>query len=341
MSRTITYRQAINEALMEEMERDSKVLILGEDMCNDQWDTHTGLVGKFGKERVRDTTISENFVIGAGVGAALAGYRPICDIMFSDFMYCACDELLNAAATVRYSNGGKNVVPMVVKTAIGGFIGAGPMHSQTMEAFCWHRPGLKIALPSTPYDAKGLLKSAIRDNNAVMFLYHKALMGSTGEVPEQEYTIPLGVADVKRKGSDITVISTSLMSVMAMDVADQLAEKNISAEVVDLRCLEPFDLDTVLASVKKTGKVVIVNEDVERCGVTGEIAMQIMENAYQSLSCPIKRVAAKNLPVPAGCLEKDVLPKRQDIADAIGHVLGIKEKLTIQEAVVQEAVVVG
>jgi pyruvate/2-oxoglutarate/acetoin dehydrogenase E1 component len=330
--RTISYRQAINEALMEEMERDSKVFILGEDVCQDNWNTHSGLAQKFGRDRVRDTTISENAIVGMAVGAALAGYRPIADIMFADFLFCAADETLNQAATHRFSNGGITSVPMVIKTAIGGYGSGGPMHSQCPEAFLWHRPGLKIVLPSTPYDAKGLLKTAIRDNNPVVYLYHKMLLESVGEVPEYEYTIPLGSADVKKKGSDITVIATSYMVAMAMGVINQLASRNISAELIDLRSLEPLDIDTILTSVKKTGRVVIVDEDVSRCGVTTEIGMQIMEKAFKHLSNPIKRVAAKNIPVPAGCLEKEVLPKQQDIADAIGQVLGKEEKISIQEA---------
>lgn len=341
MSRKITYRQAINEALMEEMERDNTVFVLGEDVAQDQWNTHCGLVTKFSRERIRDTILNEQAIIGTAVGAALGGYRPVADIMFADHMFCSMDELLNQAATFRYSNGGLTTVPMVVKAAIGGYGGSGPMHSQTMEAICWHRPGLKIALPSTPYDAKGLMKSAIRDNNAVMFFYHKMLLGIEGEVPEEEYTVPLGVAEVKRAGSDVTVIATSYMTTMALEVARQLAAENIDVEVVDLRCLEPFDLNTVLASVKKTGRVVIVNEDLERCGVTGEIAMQIMENAYDSLKAPIKRVAAMNVPVPAGCLEKEVLPSLQKIADAIAQVLGIKKKLAVEDTLVQQAVAVG
>lgn len=332
MVRTISYRQAINEALAEEMARDDKVFILGEDVCQDQWQTHSGLVEKFGRERIRDTAISENAIVGAAVGAALAGYRPIADIMFADFMLCAADEIFNQAATHRFANGGITSVPMVVKAAIGGYSGGGPMHSQTMEGILWHRPGLKIALPSTPYDAKGLLKAAVRDNNPVVYLYHKMLLKTVGEVPEDEYTVPLGSAEVKKPGSAVTVIATSYMVAMAMNVANQLESKNISVEVIDLRSLEPLDIDTVITSVKKTGRAVIVNEDVSRCGVTGEIAMQIMEKAYQDLAGPICRVAVKDLPVPAGCLEKEVLPKPQDIADAIGSALGMKENPVVEDA---------
>jgi pyruvate dehydrogenase E1 component beta subunit len=280
-------------------------------------------------ERIRDTAISENAIVGAAVGAALAGYRPIADIMFADFLFCAADEVLNQAATTRFSNGGLTRVPMVIKTAIGGYSGGGPMHSQCPEGFLWHRPGLKMALPSTPYDAKGLLKTAIRDNNPVVYLFHKLLLDTKGEVPENEYTIPLGVADIKRKGTDVTVIATAYMVKMALDVANDLQDKGISTEVLDLRTLEPLDIDTIIASVKKTKRVVIVDEDVLRCGVTAEIGMQILEKFPDLLASQIKRVAAANIPIPAGYLERFVLPQSQDIADAIGDVLGIKERLSI------------
>jgi pyruvate/2-oxoglutarate/acetoin dehydrogenase E1 component len=329
--RGITYRQAINEALHEEMARDHSVFILGESICQDQWETHAGLVQRFGMQRVRDTAISETAIVGAAVGAALAGYRPVADIMFADFLFCAADETLNQAATHRFSNGGKTSVPMVIKTAIGGYSGGGPMHSQCPEGFLWHRPGLKIALPSTPYDAKGLLKSAIRDNNPVVYLFHKLLLDVKGEVPDEEYLVPLGVADVKRTGSDVTVVATSYMVAMALRVADDLEKRGIGLEVVDLRCLEPLDLDTILGSVRRTGRVVIVDEDLSRCGVTAEIAMQITECAFDSLRSPVKRVAAANVPVPAGHLELSVLPRPQDIADAVGSVLGLAEQLKVAE----------
>lgn len=325
--REITYRKAINEALHEEMARDDTVLIWGESICQDLWGTHEGLIARFGKERIRDTAISEAAIVGAAVGAAVAGYRPVADIMFGDFLFCACDETLNHAATHRFANGGKAEVPLVIKAAIGGYTGGGPMHSQCPEAFVWHRPGLKIALPSTPYDAKGLLKTAIRDNNPVVYYFHKLLLDTKGEVPDGEYTIPLGVADIKREGSDVTVVATAYMVKLALDVANQLQKKGISIEVIDPRTLEPFDIDSIIASVKKTRRVVIVDEDVKRCGVTSEIGMQIVEKAFDSLDAPIQRVAAANLPIPAAFLEQYVLPQPQDIADAVGAVLGTKESL--------------
>jgi acetoin:2,6-dichlorophenolindophenol oxidoreductase subunit beta len=315
--REITYRQAINEALHEEMARDESVFIMGESICQDLWGTHQGLVERFGKERIRDTAISEAAIVGAAVGAALGGYRPIADIMFADFLFCAADEVLNQAATHRFANGGNAVVPMVIKTSIGGYSGGGPMHSQCSEGFVWHRPGLKIALPYSPYDAKGLLKTAIRDNNPVVYFFHKNLLDTKGEVSEDEYTIPFGKADVKKEGSDITLIAVSYMVKMSLEAAEHLNEKGISVEVIDLRTLEPLDIDTIITSVIKTRRVLIVDEDVSCCGVTGEIGMQIMERAFYYLYAPVQRVAALNMPIPAGVLEQHVLPKLQQIVDAI------------------------
>lgn len=329
--REITYRQAINEALHEEMARDNTVFILGESVSQDHLGIHKGLVEKFGVERIRETIISEAFIIASAVGAALTGYRPIADIMIADFLLCAGDETLNYTAKWRFQNygRGKIQVPMVIKAPIGGYNGVGPMHSQCLEGLLWHVPGLKIVLPSTPYDAKGLMKTAIRDNNPVVYFLHKQLIDTKGEVPEEEYTIPLGVADIKREGSDVTVIATSFMVKMALDVANELQEKGVSVEVVDVRTLEPLDFDTIGASVKKTKRAVVVDEDVSRCGVTGEIGMQIMEKAFDALAAPVQRVAAANLPIANTYLEKYCLPQPQDIADAIGAALGMKERLPV------------
>ncbi|MFC1909997.1 alpha-ketoacid dehydrogenase subunit beta [Chloroflexota bacterium] len=315
--REITYSQAINEALHEEMARDESVFIMGESICQDLWGTHHGLVERFGKERIRDTAISEAAIVGAAVGAALGGYRPIADIMFADFLFCAADEVLNQAATHRFANGGNATVPMVIKTAIGGYSGGGPMHSQCPEGFVWHRPGLKIALPYYPYDAKGLLKTAIRDNNPVVYFFHKNLLDTKGEVPEDEYTIPFGKAEVRREGKDITLIAVSYMVKMSLEAAEHLEKNGISVEIIDLRTLEPLDMDTIITSVKKTRRALVVDEDVSRCGMTGEIGMQIMERAFTYLDAPVQRVAALNMPIPAGVLENYVLPKPQQIADAI------------------------
>jgi len=250
--------------------------------------------------------------------------------IFPDF--CAGDEVFNYAAKYRIGNGTKVKVPLVIQTAIGGYRKSGPTHSGCAEGYLWHCPGLKIAIPSNPYDAKGLMKTAIRDNNPVVFLMHKLLLKTMGEVPEGDYTIPFGKADIKKKGSDVTVIATAYMVKFALQAAEKLQERGISLEVIDPRTLEPFDIDTIIESVKKTRHVVIVDEDTERSGVTGEIAFQIMERAFDYLASPIARVAAANLPIPGATLEQYVLPKPQDVADAVGKVLGIKEPLTLNIA---------
>ena len=319
--RELMYLQAINEALEEEMSRDETVFIIGEDVQAGAFMTTTGLVQKFGPERVMDTPLSENAIAGAAVGSAMAGYRPVADLMFADFMWCCADEVFLKAAKWHFIHGGKVNLPLVFLAAIGGYSHIGPEHSQCPESVVMHTPGLKLALPSTPYDAKGLLKTAIRDNNPVVYLYHKQLLGAMGEVPEEEYTIPLGLADVKREGKDITIVATSYMVKLALDVAQEL-EGQVSVEVVDPRTLEPLDIDTILASVRKTGRVVIVDEDTKRCGVGTEIAMQIMENAFDSLDAPIQRVGAANMPIPGGYMEQYVLPQPKDIVAAVEAVMG-------------------
>ncbi len=327
--RKIKFCEAINEALHEEMERDETVLIWGEDVTRGLWGTNTGIYDKFGPERIRDTAISEDAIVSAAVGAAIAGYRPVVEIMFCDFLFCAGDEVFNYAAKYRIGNGAKVKVPLVIQTAIGGYRKSGPTHSGCAEGYLWHCPGLKIAIPSTAYDAKGLMKAAIRDNNPVIFLMHKLLLKTTGEVPEGEYTVPFGKADIKRQGSDVTVVATAYMVEFALQAAEKLKDRGISLEVIDPRTLEPLDIDTIVASVKKTGRVIIVDEDTERSGVTGEIAFQIMERAFDSLSSPIARVAAANLPIPGATLEQYVLPRPQDVADAVSKVMGLPEPLVL------------
>lgn len=320
--RKITYQQAINEAMVEEMTRDETVYLIGEGVSRDPWGTSEGFFEKFGAERIRDTAICEDAIIGSCVGAALAGYRPVANIMFSDFLAIAADETLNKAAKWRFANGGKVTIPMVIRAPMGGYSRMGPEHSQCTEALVMHNPGLKIAIPSTPYNAKGLLKTAIRDNNPVVFFEHKALMATTGEVPEEEYTIPFGMADIKREGKDITVVATAYMAKMALEVANQLQEeKGISIEVVDPRTLEPLDIDTIIASVKKTKRAVIVDEDTLRCGVGAEIGMQIMQHAFDFIDAPIQRVGAANMPIAGGFLEQYVLPQPKNIVDAIERTL--------------------
>jgi len=303
------------------MARDDTVLVIGVDVQAGAFGTTTGLVQRFGPDRVMDTPLSETAVAGACIGAAMAGYRPIADFMFADFVFVAANEIITNAAKWRFIHGGKVSLPLVFFAAMGGGMRIGPEHSQCPESVIMHTPGLKLALPSTPYDAKGLLKTAIRDNNPVVFFYHKRLLGARGEVPEEEYTIPLGVADVKREGKDVTVVATAAMVQLALGVAAEL-EGKVSVEVVDPRTLEPLDIDTIVNSVKKTGRVVIVDEDTKRCGVGAEIGMQIMENAFDSLDAPIQRVAAANLPIAGGYMEQYVLPQPKDILAAIEAVTG-------------------
>lgn len=317
----LMYFQAINEALEEEMRRDETVFIIGEDVQAGTFMATSGLLAKFGPDRVMDTPLSENAVAGSCVGSAMAGYRPVADFMFADFMWCCADEVFLKAAKWHFIHGGNINLPLVFMAAIGGYSHTGPEHSQCPVSVVLHNPGLKLAVPSNPYDAKGLMKSAIRDNNPVVFFYHKQLLGSTGEAPEEEYTIPLGVADIKREGKDVTVVATSYMVKLALDVASEL-EGKVSIEVVDPRTLEPLDIDTILASVRKTGRVVIVDEDTKRCGLGAEIGMQIMENAFDSLDASIQRVAARNMPIAGAYMEQYVLPQPKDIVAAIEAVMG-------------------
>jgi len=317
----IRYIQAINEALSEELERDEKVFIIGEDVQGSVFGAEKGLVGKFGTERIIDTPISETAIAGSAVGAAMTGWRPVADMYFSDFMYVAADEIMSKAAKWRFNSGGTQQLPIVFMATIGGYGKSGPEHSQTPLAYYMHTPGLKVAVPSTPYDAKGLMKAAIRDNNPVCYFYHKTILGLTGEIPEDDYIVPLGKADVKLAGNDVTVVAIGYMVQMALKVAEELKDK-VSVEVVDPRCLEPLDIDTILTSVRKTGRVVIVDEDITRCGATAEIGMQIMENAFDDLDAPIKRVASKNYPIPAGFVEDAMLTQPAWIKAGIEEVMG-------------------
>jgi pyruvate/2-oxoglutarate/acetoin dehydrogenase E1 component len=319
--KTIRYREAINEALFEEMSRDETVFIVGEDVQAGSFGNTAGLVQTFGTKRVRDTPLAETAVAGAAVGSAMAGYRPIADMMFGDFMFIAGDEIFIKAAKWRFLHGGKVDLPLVFMAAIGGYARIGAEHSQSPESIVMHTPGLKLAVPSTPYDAKGLLKTAIRDNNPVVFFYHKRLLGLKGEVPEEEYLIPFGQADIKREGTDVTIVATSQMVHLSLGVAKEL-EGKVSIEVVDPRTLEPLDIDTITESVKKTGRLVVVDEDTERCGVTSEIITQVIENAFDYLDAPPQRVAAANFPIPGGFMEDYILPQPKDIAAAVERVMG-------------------
>ena len=315
------YVQAIAEALAEEMQRDGKVFVVGESVRAGSFGITGGLVKRFGADRVLDTPISETGVAGAGIGAALCGYRPVVDFMFSDFMFVAGDEIFLKAPQWRFLHGGKVDMPVTFLGAVGAGRMLANEHSKTPVAPLLHFPGIKCVLPSTPYDAKGLFKTAIRDNNPVFFFWHKALLMSTGEVPDGEYTIPLGVADVKREGTDVTVVAAGMMTHYALQVAAEL-EGKISVEVIDPRSFEPLDLDTILKSVEKTGRLVIADEDTERCGFAAELGFQVMEKAFDLLDAPIKRVCSPNYPIPGGYVEAAYLPNPEKLTAAIKEVVG-------------------
>jgi pyruvate dehydrogenase E1 component beta subunit len=319
--REIRYLDAMNEALAEEMARDERVFVIGEDVQAGTFGVTSRLVQRFGPDRVIDTPLSETAVAGSCLGAAMAGYRPVADFMFADFIYIAANEIMINTAKWRFAHGGRVSLPLVYLAAMGGGARNGPEHSQSPEAMIMHTPGLKLAVPSTPFDAKGLLKTAIRDNNPVVFFYHKRLLGLRGEVPEEEYTIPLGVADVKRAGDDVTVVATGQMVHQALGVASEI-ENRVSLEVIDPRSLEPLDIETIVASVRKTGRLVVMDEDTRRCGVGAEIVMQVIEHCFDSLDAPPQRVGAANLPIPGGYTERHVLPQPSDLRTAIEAVIG-------------------
>ncbi|MBC8160796.1 MAG: alpha-ketoacid dehydrogenase subunit beta [Roseiflexaceae bacterium] len=318
--REIYYNQALREALHEEMNRDPCVFVMGEDigLYGGVFKVTEGLLAAFGPQRVRETPISENGFVGAAVGASMTGMRPVVELMFADFAYVAADSIFNQAAKMRSMSGGRVTVPLVIRTQQGGGRGNGAQHSQSLEAMFAHIPGIKVVLPSTPYDAKGLLKSAIRDENPVVFIEHKLLYSTRGLVPDDEYTLPIGQADIKRPGSDVTIITYSRCVLQALAVATQLAEEGIDVEVLDLRSLVPLDRNSVLASARKTGRVVVVHEAHRFCGVGAEIAALIQEEAWDELHAPVRRVTAKDVPIPvAPSLEQAVLPQEHDIMAAV------------------------
>lgn len=318
--REITCAEALGEALREEMRRDEAVFIMGEDIgaYGGTFGVTRGLLDEFGKGRVLDTPISETAFVGAAVGSALTGLRPVVEIMFSDFSAVCFDQILNQAAKLRHMSGGKAKTPLVIRMASGGGTGAAAQHSQSLESFFCHVPGLKVVAPSTPYDAKGLLKSAIRDDNCVIFLEQKLLYDTAGAVPCEDYSLPLGVAEIKREGGDISIITYGRTVQMALEAADKLQADGKSTEVLDLRTLLPMDKDAVIATAKKTGRVVVAHEAVEFAGFGGEIAATITESdAFYSLKAPIKRVGALFSPVPfSRSLESAVLPDAKRIEAA-------------------------
>ncbi|MBI3127530.1 MAG: alpha-ketoacid dehydrogenase subunit beta [Candidatus Tectomicrobia bacterium] len=322
--REITFVDALNEALHEEMERDPKVFVIGEDVeLAYVFGVTKGLAARFGKERVRDTPISELGIVGAGVGAAMAGYRPVIEIMFMDFIMLAMDPLINQAAKLRYMLGGQISVPMVVRTPGGGGVQYGPTHSQCLEAWFMQMPGIKVAVPSNPADGKGLLKAAIRDDNPVLFVEHKMLYKQKGLVPEGEHLVPFGKAEVKRPGSDVTLVGVGYQVVNCLRAAEALAGEGISAEVVDPRTLAPLDTATLAESVRKTGRCVVVEEGHLRSGVGSEIAAAIQAEAFDYLDAPIGRIAALDAPIPfEPRLEEFVLPSPGKIVKAAKEAVG-------------------
>ncbi len=323
--REITFAEAVREALAEEMRRDSRVYILGEDVAEagTPFKVLSGLVEEFGSERVVDTPISEAGFTGVAVGAAMTGMRPVVDIMFGDFVTLTMDQMANQAAKVHYMSGGKWKVPMVMRTTLGAARRSAAQHSQSLHAWFSHVPGLKVVLPSTPYDAKGLLKTAIRDENPVIFFEDKMMYKMKGPVPAEDYTIPLGVADVKREGRDVTIVATSSMVQVALEAAKMLDEIGISAEVIDPRTTWPLDEQTLIESAKKTSRAIVVDEGYARYGVTAEIAAVIAEGAFYNLDGPVRRIGAMHVPIPfSPPLEDATVPNENSVFEVARELCG-------------------
>ena len=322
----ITYAQALKDAMSEEMKRDPSVFLMGEDIgvYRGAFGVTQNMYEEFGTDRVMDTPISEAGFVGAAIGAAMTGMRPVVELMFSDFISVCYDMILNQAPKMRFMFGGQLSVPMVIRTAAGCGTGAAAQHSQSLEAMLCHIPGLKVIVPSTPYDAKGLLKAAIRDDDPVIFLEQKTLYRKTGPVPAHDYVIPIGKADVKRIGTDCTIVTYGRMVHEALKAAETLAEDGISAEVIDLRTLLPMDKEAVFESVKKTKRLVIVHEAVKTGGLGGEIAASVCESdAFFYLDAPIRRLASEDVPVPfSAILEKGILPDSSKIASCVKEMVG-------------------
>ena len=316
--RQLTMAEAVREALAQEMRRDPRVFILGEDVAEagTPFKVLSGLVKEFGPDRVMDTPISEAGFTGIGVGAAMTGMRPVVDIMFGDFLFLALDQIANQAAKVHYMSGGKLKVPLVIRTTLGATRRSAAQHSQSLHALVSHIPGLKVALPSTPYDAKGLMKSAIRDDNPVVIFEDKLSYTLKGTVPEDDYVIPFGLADVKLGGDDITLVATSSMVYVALAAAELLAQQGISAEVIDPRTTVPLDVETMVKSAIKTGRVIVIDEGYQSYGVTAEIASAITDGAFYNLDAPVKRLGAMDVPVPfSPALEDLTVPTVEKVAD--------------------------
>ncbi|TXT56115.1 MAG: 2-oxoisovalerate dehydrogenase subunit beta [Candidatus Thorarchaeota archaeon] len=321
----ITYREALKAGLREEMARDKTVFLMGEDIglnWGGAFKVTKGLAEEFGEDRVRDTPISENTIAGAAVGAAITGLRPVAEIMFGDLITLAMDQVCNQAAKMRYMFGGQTSVPLVIRTVFGGGKNIASHHSQSLESWFMHTPGLKIAVPAFAYDVKGLIKTAIRDPDPVMFFEHKLVYDKKEEVPDEDYTIPFGEASVKREGADVTIWGTFLMVHKALAVAEELAKEGISVEVIDPRTLVPLDKKTLIESVKKTGRLVLVTEETKTGATTAEIAAIVQEEAFDWLDAPIKRVNAPDTPVPfAPSLEEYFIPDEKRIAQAVRDIV--------------------
>jgi acetoin:2,6-dichlorophenolindophenol oxidoreductase subunit beta len=323
--RELTLGEAIREALAEEMRRDSRVLIMGEDVAEagTVFKVLSGLSAEFGTDRVIDTPISEAGFTGLAIGAAMTGMRPVVDIMFGDFIALVMDQIANQAAKVHYMSGGKWRVPLVMRTTLGATRRSAAQHSQSLHAWLSHVPGLKVVLPSTPYDAKGLMKSAIRDDNPVVFFEDKMMYKLKGAVPAEEYTIPLGVADIKRSGDDITLVATSSMVQVALGAAKMLEEIGIGAEIIDPRTTWPLDEDSLIESVKKTSRAIVIDEGYARYGVTAELASVIAERAFHYLDKPVKRLGAMHVPIPfSPPLEDLTVPTERMVFEAARNMCG-------------------
>lgn len=324
----ITYREAIHDAMVEEMRRDESVFLIGEDIGSygGAFGVSAGMLTEFGPERIRETPISELAIVGAAAGAAMVGMKPIAELMFMDFVLLALEPLMNQAAKARYMFGGKATVPMVVRMPSGSGTGAAAQHSQSLESLLMHIPGIKVVAPSTAYDAKGLLLSAIRDPNPVCFVEHKLLYKVKGEVPEGEYTIPIGVAEIKHPGEDITVVTSGIMVQKSLAVAQKLNQEGISVEVLDLRTLRPMDNQAIITSVKKTGRLLVVHEAVQTGGWAGEVIATVSSSeAFDYLDAPMRRLAGKDVPIPYNrFLEAAAVPQEVDIEAEIRAIVSNK-----------------
>jgi pyruvate dehydrogenase E1 component beta subunit len=321
--RILTYGQAVKEALAEELRRDPTVFVIGEDVgeAGTAFKALTGLIDEFGPDRVIDSPISEAGITGLGVGAAMTGMRPVVDIMFGDFITLTMDQMVNQAAKIHYMSGGKFKVPMVMRTTLGASRRSAAQHSQSLHTWFSHVPGLKVVVPSTPYDAKGLMKAAIRDDNPVAFFEDKMMYQTKGHVPEEEYILQLGVADIKRVGEDITLVATSSMVYVALEAAEKLAEIGISAEVVDPRTTLPLDRETIIESAKKSSRAIVVDEGYEQYGVTAEIASVIADGAFYYLDAPVKRIGAMNVPIPFSPVLEDLTVPTADMVIDVAKML--------------------